>query len=102
MSISECLDKLFDQAIDNHALMVEGVIKNKCINCKYAKTCNPKRNVDGIEMRRELVPAPSNLYFSGTFKIEFVCRKFSLRKNPVAWNETRIYKIAQSIKEETK
>lgn len=95
MSFCEYLYQCLDQAIDNHALMVESLIKNKCVNCKYAKTCNPKRNVAGIEMREDRVVPQMTTPISATYKIRFVCHKFSLRKSPVAWNETRIYKIAQ-------
>ena len=94
VDFNECIN----QVTHYHTLMVESMIKSKCTHCKYAKTCNPKRNVYGIEISNERVPSADNLYLSEKFKTRFVCHKFSLRKKPVSWDETRIYKMAYTIK----
>ena len=91
------LYKYIEAAVNYHHLMVESMIKQRCTNCKYAKVCNPRRNVTGIVMKPVTIENPTHMYYTTHYDIKFVCYKFKVRNAPVKFEETRIFVIKQKL-----
>ena len=65
------------------------LIESRCPYCRYARTCNPKRGVEGF----------STKYDATACEIGFTCSKGKPRKDPIPFEETRISKIMKGDKE---
>lgn len=87
--IEELIEDLAKDILRQENEAVMRLIESRCPYCRYAKTCNPKRGVEGFSIR---YGASGDTM---ACEIGFSCSKGRPRKAPIPFEETRISKIAK-------
>lgn len=94
--VSQCLEQLLDGVSKDINAQMEALLRERCTHCRYAKTCNPKRNVKGFTIiNSPPVEYPVKELTAFAPEVRFGCSKFKRRSCAVDWQETRIYKTAK-------
>lgn len=105
-NLANQMDKICENARRDYLRHVQESIEQellkKCTRCRWAKICNPRKNVAGFEMdTKNPIEVPKKEYtnFFYTCEVRFHCDKFKTRKKAIAFEETRIWKLLKGGKQ---
>lgn len=74
---------------------IKEMIRSHCIHCKYAKTCNPIRNISIEVSLSKPIEYPKKDFTNFLIKktVSFKCKLFKLRKAVIPFEETNAAKL---------